>query len=188
MDILNATKIGFSHALHLYLFLPDIFINYYVGENNVDPDLGEIYRFYDGGFTGNVVISKLIEKKLNTPRFPCKADSVKQNYRQIECKKICFQRVASRVCNCTFGTPGSLFDAMSEKDSCTYAEHSKCVQFLNLEFVQTYPDECDVSCPLECDSVIYSITPQSMTYSPEKEMFKWWRERLEKVNPFIFTL
>jgi len=99
---LKTTKIGFYYALHLYFYLPDAFINYYVGYNQIQPDIGEIYRFYDGGVTGNIVINKIVKKQLATPKFKCKPDSIEQNYRQIECNTQCFQEIASKKCNCSF--------------------------------------------------------------------------------------
>ena len=65
----------------------------------------------------------------------------------------------------------------SYKDSCLLGLAKKCVTSLNEEFVQE--DNCSVSCPLECESVHYTMTPQSIAYTPSATKLKFWKDNLQ---------
>jgi len=161
------------------MYLPNTFVNYYIGDYSFTPIRDEIYRFFEGGYTGNIIIHKMIQKKINSPRFPCMPDSISQNYRKIECNQICFQRSASRICNCTFDEQNLLLERCTNKEST-----KKCVADLNTKF-QSEVNECSSLCPLECESVAYSIITQAVTYNPEKTRLAWWRDQLTKVRRLI---
>jgi len=82
-----------------------MYINYHVDENNFNADFREIYRFFGGGYTANVVVNKMVQKNIDTPMYPCKPNSIEQNYRQIECKSRCnknLETTISLTCNCTY--------------------------------------------------------------------------------------
>jgi hypothetical protein len=118
-SVRKSKKYGFSHGLHIYLFLqPNDFINYYIGDSEAVPVNGEIYRFLDGGLTSNLVMNKLVENKLGEPYNRCQIDLdeetdhesrlykqiVRNNYtyRQANCYDLCYFKSLAAICNCSF--------------------------------------------------------------------------------------
>jgi len=65
--------------------------------------------------------------------------------------------------------------------SCNFKPQIDCVKNLSSNFLRKESEhECSDFCQLECDSVIYSITPQYILYNPNSEMLNWWRIKLAR--------
>ncbi len=67
---------------------------------------------------------------------------------------------------------------MYQKDNCTTEILRRCLTDILRKLSQTESDECAKLCPIECDSIIYSITPQYIKYIPSEKMSIWWRNKL----------
>jgi hypothetical protein len=78
-----------------------------------------------------------------------------RTYRQIDCIDLCLQRYIQNRCNC-FYTP---FPKMYPASPCLNLTQIDC-------FRKSYSDiiNCDIDCPLECDSVTYNLQLSSLTY------------------------
>ncbi len=113
-------------------------------------------------------------------------------YRQRNCLELCFDLIylQENPCNCTNTSLGNLwrdcfiFKENSKKLNCTF---QKRTQF----YLNTLIEKCSEYCPLECDSVSYSVSSIS-TFQQDKDIVYIYYGSLEytsisqlpKIQPF----
>ncbi len=125
------------------------------------------------GFQTNLAIEKIVEQKLEEPYNHCLQnvsmfqrnktviDYIKakgHSYTQIKCLELCFDLdyITRNPCNCTNVTIGNVWSACwldfesSVINSCTFMSKRNFYQ-------QDVKEYCSLYCPLECDSVSFSV-------------------------------
>ena len=125
-------------------------------EKSKNSMLGEPYNhcFRDGSsFEGNRTIIDYIL-------------SIDQIYRQRNCLEVCFDLfyIQQNPCNCTNTSLGNvwkdcfIFKEKGKIDKCTF---QKRTQFYRNNLIE----KCSEYCPLECDSVSYSVSINALPYN-----------------------
>ena len=72
--IKTSNKVGYSHGLHFYFYIPiGDFLNIFIGDTKVKPIFSEVYRFLDSGYTAAFLLNKLVEEKLGDPYNSCRS-------------------------------------------------------------------------------------------------------------------
>jgi len=127
--------------------------------------------------TTYLTIHKTVETKPGLPYNPCYNDvntfplnktiinyiqSLDQTYKQMKCIGLCFDVhfINDNPCNCTDTSIGNVYTDCwyklqnKSKSDCTY-------QFKTEFFRQPILEKCKEYCPLECDSVSYSVNVES---------------------------
>ena len=136
--------------------------------------------FISKGTRSNIVIEKTVDLKLDEPYNKCLKDAsyfqgnktivdyilkTNQSYSQIKCLEYCFDLnyIHDKPCNCTKSELGHVWmDCWIEQenktiDSCTFKYKSKF-------YKNNLANVCAEYCPLECDTVYYSVTENN--YNP----------------------
>lgn len=129
---------------------------------------------------GQIVIERIIEKKLSLPYNKCyenvsdsKANktlidyirSQGEAYSQKKCRELCFDLVyiSNNTCKCTNFTLGNVWERcwiISENSSRT-----GCIWNFKREFYEKSIQRlCEEYCPLECSTISYSTQSSSLSY------------------------
>ena len=91
-----------------------------------------------------------------------------QTYRQQDCLDLCLQKLIISVCKCYF----TGLSAINRIDvaPCLNLSQLNCINEQNVNFIEMSKEDCDVKCPLECESISYDLSVSSLVY-PSKQLF-----------------
>lgn len=195
VDLLTSNEVGKTNGMTIKLFL-DIelldsgYVAAYIGDNKVLPKIDELEKLYlEKGKLNDIIISKLENKNLPYPYNNCMDNLNTENsfdsdfyrasfkngykYRRANCYDVCACAVVSVICNCTCD---GVYET-GHKSKCY--EQNNCFEKSSNPF--DYKKHCQ-SCPLECDSVSYKSSPQTLDFVPTDEDKLKYQRTLEANN------
>lgn len=120
------------------------------------------------GQSTNLAINKVFTKKLANPYSDCiddenklessiyyrKLKAANKTYKQTDCLELCFSEHLYKECKCY---ESSTIEFFPDGQNCHRFSNFSCLIDFNINFFsQNIKEKCD--CPLECNSVSYSIT------------------------------
>jgi len=139
-----------------------------------------------------IIISKIIEKKLGLPYNPCYlnvnefpynktiinyiSQTINETYKQTNCLELCFDvyYINENPCSCQNTSIGNVWE-----DCFVNFERknlSGCIFNRKLEFFrESILDKCKEYCPLECESVSYTVNLNMLTNRNETEIFIYYQ-------------
>lgn len=183
----NSTRSGFFYGLRLELFVGETNDKFsfstqsgavvFVNNHTVTPFFTEGITV-PVGTTANIALSREFIYKVERPYSDCVRDLTSLNsydselyrkviqsgkeYRQKDCFGLCFQKYLLNECKCQ----ESSFIKYSDRKSCFWnlsdliCNYEKYLKFFSKDVRQ----ECSDECPLECDSVSYSLSSSYLSY------------------------
>ena len=144
-----------------------------------------------------IKIQKIVEKKLGLPYNQCYEDvntfpanktiieyinKTNTKYKQTNCLELCFDifYLADNPCNCTNTKLGSVWYDCWSHLNLTGDDRWNCIYNYKLNFFkETLLDKCKEYCPLECESVSYSIVQDSILDEGAKFQLRVYFESLK---------
>ena len=132
------------------------------------------------GTSTDIGITRTFRYKLDKPYSDCRKDVTKYDsndsyyykyiltnlnntqYSRRLCYEVCYQDIANSLYNCSDPTNVILINA--DYETCNKSQVGFVSKYA--ENCEKSPDECDCtkSCPLECDTVVYTTTQSSSFY------------------------
>lgn len=185
IPILNSTVSGWDSSLKLQFplqFNAGLFI--WIHDASSAPRPVEYYNSYMGNTIlvsenteTHLAVHKTVEEKLGTPYNQCYKDvnifpgnktiinfiaSQNQTYKQTKCFELCFEidYLNRNPCNCTNSKLGNVWlDCFINFEnrklfSCTFMDKTNF-------FKKSVIESCELYCPLECDTLTYTVTQTS---------------------------
>jgi len=185
IEILNSTIPGEINGLELKV-LPNTaseYINIFIYNQSADYDFNQAIHVYPN-MRIDIVMSKVLTSKLSSPYSDCKKEYVFEPttldllnktsypYFQSECFKLCKQKEYMKICNKSkefdsnfqyyFTNKNQYYEFYNvELDNCL-EKNASLISSVDSNFQSIGANKiCEKECPMECDSISYSLTLQS---------------------------
>ena len=176
--LLNGLKLEFflADSLRIQRSLPYSGLHVFVHNKTIKPRPQEGIAISKGENT-NIVINRVFESKLEDPFSDCVSDLntkdpsdseflraiIKSNktYTQNDCMDLCLQNEIIKNCSCYY----QFYDKLNGFNLCDTISEVDCTIRITDIFLKTDPVKtCLPSCPLECDSIKYSLSTSHFNY------------------------
>ena len=185
-SLFKTNRMASESGLILGIYLSQMeYIFYYLSDNYVMPTLKEIgYRYALKNTFTDIIINKLVQKKLGEPYNKCKENLTAINsfdsslyrltmlkdgvYRQKNCYVLCIHEIILKKCNVSFSNGTKWF--IGNANNCAMEIYNKF----------DYDENCSKECPLECETTTFSIEGK-ITKSNVKDLNKFqFRDKIAK--------
>jgi len=114
-------------------------VHFAVTDNRVQVIYEDVKELVNFGKTTDIKLSKNVQNSLGRPYSDCK--DIK-DYRQVICRKDCFNEVMSEKCECKFPSECGLYKSWSDKCKKTFDQNSSLIL-----------TNCNLQCPFECNMI-----------------------------------
>ena len=139
----------------------------------------------------NIPITKTITRHFQTPYSKCQeltlfssefydfiVHTMNRKYRQYDCFNLCRQRLIIKNCGCYYPKYPQLYNTTT---SCLNQTQWECLSDPSNDLDSLNQNECDLQCPLECESITYSVQLSSAWF-PTQQLGDFWLNKTCQTN------